>query len=129
MRAILDTSVIVDLRKIEPSRLPSQPAITAVTLAELSDGPAAAMDPVERAARMADLQDVEHRFQAIPFDDDAARRYGQLAALLRAAGRSPRPRRLDLMIAATASVLGLPLYTRNPKDFVGLETMLEVIGV
>ncbi len=129
MRAIVDTSVIVDLRKIDPSQLPSQPAITAVTLAELSDGPAAARDPAERAARMADLQDIEHRFQAIPFDDDAARRYGQLAALLRAAGRSPRPRRLDLMIAATASVLDLPLYTRNPKDFIGLETMLEVIGV
>lgn len=32
-------------------------------------------------------------------------------------------------IAATASMLGLPLFTRNPKDFAGLETMLEVVGV
>lgn len=129
MRAILDTSVIVDLRVIDPAKLPAEPAITTVTLAELSDGPAAARDAVERAARMADLQDVEHRFEPIPFDDHAARRYGQLAAMLRAAGKSPRPRRLDLMIAATASVLGLPLFTRNPKDFSGLETMLKVVGV
>ena len=128
-RGILDTSVIVDLREIDPAKLPTEPAITAVTLAELSDGPAATGDPVRRAARMADLQDVEHRFEPIAFDDHAARRYGQLAALVRAAGRSPRPRRLDLMIAATASVLGLPLFTRNPGDFAGLETMLEVVGV
>jgi toxin FitB len=129
MRGILDTSAVIDLRSIDAAQLPAEPAITAITLAELSDGPAAARDPVERASRMADLQDVEHRFEPIPFDDHAARRYGQLAALVRAKGRSPRPRRMDLMIASIASVAGLPLYTRNPDDFVGLEAMLTVIGV
>lgn len=129
MRGILDTSVIIDLRTVEVARLPDEPAITTITLAELSDGPAATKDPVERAARMADLQDVEHGFEPIPFDDHAARRYGQLAALVRASGRSPRPRRLDLMIASIASVAGLPLYTRNPDDFAGLESMLTIFGV
>lgn len=128
-RGILDTSVLIDLRRVDPAKLPDEPAITAVTLAELSDGPAAAKDPAERAARMADLQDVEHRFDPIPFDDHAARRYGQLAALVRAAGRTPRPRRLDLMIASIASVYRLPLFTRNPRDFAGLESLLIVIGV
>ncbi len=33
------------------------------------------------------------------------------------------------MIAAIASVAGLPLYTRNPDDFAGLESMLTVVGV
>jgi toxin FitB len=129
VHGILDTSVIVDLRYINVALLPSEPAITAVTLAELSDGPSSTTDPVIRAARMANLQEVEHRFDPLPFDDAAARRYGQLAALVRAAGRSPRPRRMDLMIAATASVMNLPLYTRNPRDFAGLESMLTVVGV
>lgn len=128
-RGILDTSVIIDLRVVDATRLPDEPAITAITLAELSDGPAAARDPAERAARMADLQDVEHRFDPLPFDDHAARRYGQLAALVRAAGRTPRPRRLDLMIAAIASVAGLPLFTRNPNDFAGLDSLLSVVAV
>jgi toxin FitB len=129
LHGILDTSVIVDLRSIDVTTLPLEPAITAVTLAELSDGPSSTSDQVIRAARMANLQEVEHRFDPLPFDDAAARRYGQLAALVRAAGRSPRPRRLDLMIAATASVLGLALYTRNPRDFAGLESLLVVVGV
>lgn len=128
-RGILDTSVIIDLRLVDATKLPDEPAITAITLAELSDGPAAAKDPIERAARMADLQDVEHRFEPLPFDDHAARRYGQLAALVRAAGRTPRPRRLDLMIAAIASVSGLPLFTRNPDDFAGLTSLLTVVAV
>jgi toxin FitB len=129
LRGILDTSVIVDLRRLDASVLPSEPAITAITLAELSDGPASTSDPTERARRIADLQEVEHRFDPIAFDDAAARRYGQLAALIRSAGRTPRPRRMDLMIAATASVHGLPLYTRNAQDFAGLESMLEVVSV
>jgi predicted nucleic acid-binding protein len=129
VRGILDTSVIVDLRDVSPKLLPREAAITAVTLAELSDGPAAATNDRERATRVANLQDVEHRFDAIAFDDNCARRYGQLAALVRAGGRSPRPRRLDLMIAAIASVHELPLFTRNPRDFVGLEAMLTVVGV
>lgn len=33
------------------------------------------------------------------------------------------------MIAAIASSNDLPLYTRNPKDFVGLEQLVEVIEV
>ena len=66
---------------------------------------------------------------ALPFDSEAAARYGTLVALTLAVGRDPRPRRLDLMIAAIASTHGLPLYTRNAGDFKGLEDRVTVIAV
>jgi predicted nucleic acid-binding protein len=62
----------------------------------------------------------------LPFDADAASRYGTLVALTMASGRDLRPRRLDLMIAAIASVRGFPLYTRNASDFKGLESAVTV---
>jgi predicted nucleic acid-binding protein len=59
----------------------------------------------------------------------AAARYGSLVALTVEANRDPKPRRLDLMIAAIASAHGLPLYTRNAKDLVGLADLLQVVEV
>lgn len=52
-----------------------------------------------------------------------------MVSLVVAAGRDPRPRRMDLMIASIASVRGLPLFTRNAEDFTGLEDVLTVVAV
>jgi predicted nucleic acid-binding protein len=38
-------------------------------------------------------------------------------------------RSLDLLIAATALSAGLPLYTRNPKDFADLADLVDVRAV
>jgi hypothetical protein len=57
--AVLDTSVVIDLDRIDKSRLPMEAAIAAVTLAELSAGLHMTNDPIERAARMARLQVIE----------------------------------------------------------------------
>jgi hypothetical protein len=62
-------------------------------------------------------------------DHHAARFYGQICALVRAAGRQPRRRAADLMIAATAASQALPLYTANPADFAGAEGFVEIVGV
>jgi predicted nucleic acid-binding protein len=45
------------------------------------------------------------------------------------AGRKPRRRTADLMIAATAITAELPLYTTNPGDFTGLDHLVTVIPV
>jgi len=65
----------------------------------------------------------------IPFDIAAVQSYGLLANLARAAGRGPRPWRLDLLVAATAERRGLSLATRNAADFRYLERVLDVVEV
>ncbi|MFF6927823.1 PIN domain-containing protein [Streptomyces californicus] len=126
---MLDTCTYIDLGLLEPERLPMLPALTAVSLAELQQGVAMARDPLIRAARMEKLGAAVADFEPLPFDGDAAARYGTLVALVVAARRDPRPRRMDLMIASIASVRGLPLFTRNPDDFKGLEHSVTVIGL
>jgi predicted nucleic acid-binding protein len=44
-------------------------------------------------------------------------------------GRKPRRRIADLMIAATAIAEGLPLFTVNPGDYVGLDKLVDVVPV
>ncbi|WP_243460178.1 type II toxin-antitoxin system VapC family toxin [Streptomyces sp. M54] len=122
---MLDTCTYIDLGLLEPERLPMLPALTAVSLAELQQGVAMARDPLVRAARMEKLGAAVADFEPLPFDGDAAARYGTLVALVVAARR----RRMDLMIASIASVRGLPLFTRNPDDFKGLEHSVTVIGL
>jgi toxin FitB len=126
---VLDTSVYIDLGSTEPADLPVVPEITAITLAELHQGVAMARDAASRAARLEVLGAAVADFDPLPFDGDAAARYGTLVALTLAAGRQPRPRRIDLMIAAVASAQNLPLYTRNAADFRGLDRILVVVPV
>jgi predicted nucleic acid-binding protein len=128
-RGLLDTSILVDLETIPEAMLPSQAAISSVTLAELAAGVHTTNDPRERGARLARLQALEANFDCFSFDSETARCCGRLVSLAIAAGQQHRPRRLDLMIAATASVHGLPLYTRNAKDFRALSEALTVVAV
>ncbi|MBW1602593.1 type II toxin-antitoxin system VapC family toxin [Streptomyces sp. JJ66] len=126
---VLDTCTFIDLGTLDPLRLPHVPELTAITMAELQQGVVLAKDPASRAARMEKLGAAVADFTPLPFDAEAAARYSTLVALVVATGRSPKPRRPDLMIAATASVRGLPLYTRNGADFAGLGDALTVVEV
>jgi toxin FitB len=127
---VLDTSVVIDMSVIDEALLPLASTISAVTLAELSQGPHLATTTKERGIRLERLQVVEATYRApLPFDAVAARRYGSLVALVIGSGRAVRPRRIDLMIAATAAAHDLPLYTRNVGDFVGLHDGVTIIGV
>ncbi|OLZ59056.1 twitching motility protein PilT [Amycolatopsis keratiniphila subsp. nogabecina] len=126
---MLDTCTYIDLGLLEPSALPRMPELTAITMAELHQGVAMAKDPAVRAARTEKLGAAIVDFAPLPFDGDAAARYGTLVALVLAANRDPKPRRMDLMIAAIASSRELPLYTRNEGDFKGLGGMVEVVAI
>lgn len=129
-RGLADTAVVIELENIEPGDLPVEVAISAVTLAELTAGPHVNTDPEERALRQDRLQRAEATFDVFPFDAAAARAYGRVYATVLAAGRKTRGRRaLDLLIAATALAAELPLYTRNPSDFGGLDSLIDIVAV
>lgn len=124
---LLDTSAVILLGRLaDPSLLPADTRISAVTLAELSVGPLVAKSDSERAARQAHLQYAEADFDPIPFDAAAARAFGQVAASLHSSGRKPSARSFDAMIAATAIAHDIPLYTFNPRDFEGIENLTVV---
>jgi predicted nucleic acid-binding protein len=126
---VLDTSTVILLPRLShPELLPTEPLITAVTLAELSVGPLVARSDQERAARQAHLQQAETDFDPIPFDAAAARAFGQVASSLRRSGRKTAARAYDAMIAATAMANGLPVYTCNPRDFAGIDG-LNVVAI
>ncbi|MHB1137857.1 MAG: PIN domain-containing protein [Microthrixaceae bacterium] len=126
---VLDTSTLILLGRIlDADRLPTEPMITAITLAELSVGPLVAATDAERAARQAHVQQAEADFDPLPFDAAAARSFGRVAASLRRAGRKPSVRAYDAMIAAICLANDLPIHTCNPGDFEGIDG-LDVIGV
>jgi predicted nucleic acid-binding protein len=134
-QGLLDTNILILRARIDPRDLPDEMAVSAITLAELSAGPHLVRsneeyDEYEERARRTDvLQRVENEFDPIPFGADAARIYGRLSAGTVAAGRTPRRRIADLLIAATAASEGLPLYTTNPDDFRGLGSIVTVVPV
>ncbi len=124
MRAILDTSVVI---ATDVGPLPGQLAISAATLAELHFGVLVASSPGIRAERLRRLSILQRRFDALPIDDAVAASYGELAAAVVAAGRQPRARTMDLLIAATAHAHGARVYSRNAADFAGVEELVEVV--
>ncbi len=94
--------------------------------APLAAAPSIASTRAERLRRLAFLQ---RSFDALPIDDEVAARYGQLAAAIAGAGRQPRSRPMDLLIAATALAHDARLYTRNAADLVGIEHLVEIVSV
>ncbi|WP_428275721.1 type II toxin-antitoxin system VapC family toxin [Candidatus Palauibacter sp.] len=53
--------------------------------------------------------------RVLPFDSDAARAYGNIAAVRRSLGRPVAP--ADCQIAAIAASRGMAVATRNVRDF------------
>lgn len=122
-RGVLDTSVVI---AADISPIPGVLAISAATLAELHFGVLVAKSSQVRAERLRRLSILQRRFDALPLDEVVAASYGRLAAAVVEAGRQPRRRTMDLLIAATAHAHDAALYTRNPDGFAGLEDLVEV---
>lgn len=126
MRTVLDTSVLLGPA---PAPLDGDLAISTASLAELHFGVLVARSDEVRAERLRRLGVVERTFDALPVDAATARHYGRLAAAVTAAGRSPRARVMDLLIAATAAANGARLATRDAADLPGLEDVLEIVDL
>ncbi|TPQ15804.1 type II toxin-antitoxin system VapC family toxin [Streptomyces sporangiiformans] len=137
-QGLLDTNIMILRKWIDVDELPAEMAISTITLAELSAGPHQVRgsdehsdydEHAERARRMDVLQRAENEFDPIPFDVEAARIYGRVCAAVVSAGRKPRRRVADLMIAAIAAAEELPLFTTNPDDFKGLDDLITIVPV
>jgi predicted nucleic acid-binding protein len=123
VRALLDTSVLIGAEA--PGDL--EGAISAASLAELHFGVLVAEDEVERGRRAQRLGVIEATFDPLPVDAAVAREWGRLAAAIVQRGGQPRRRPIDLAIAATANVAGVPLLTHNATDFTLIDDLVEVL--
>jgi len=121
-RALLDTSVLIGAAA--PGDL--EGAISAASLAELHFGVLVARDPDERARRAQRLGVIEATFDPLPIDAAVAREWGRLAAAITDRGGQPRRRAMDLAIAATANVAGVPLVSDNAADFRIIDDLVSV---
>jgi toxin FitB len=128
-RVLLDTSVVIAPPTAGLASIADYVAVSAVTVAELEYGVGASADAEERLRRRRRLGAIVDAMDVIPLDIAVAGSYGLLANMVRAARRNPRPRRLDLLIAATAERHGLSLATRNADDFRALDRVVHVIEV
>lgn len=122
MAVLLDTSVLIAAED-GPDE---DAAISVVSLTELHFGVLVARDEEARARRVVRLGAIEAHFDALPFDSLAARECGRLHAAVSQRGGQPRRRALDLAIAATANVHGVPLLTYNTKDFEIIADLVDV---
>jgi hypothetical protein len=126
---LADTGVLIDFDRIDLGGFGSGlPLVSAITVGELAFGLGVGPDE-QRVQREEFLRTVLVDHEILPYGVEEAKLYGVLATLVRSAGRNPRPRRLDLQIAATAVAARVPLLTANPDDFVGADRLVEVVPV
>jgi hypothetical protein len=121
-RVVLDTSVLIGA--VVPDGL--EAAISVASLAELHFGVLVATDPDERARRAQRLGVIEATFDPLPIDAGVAREWGRLAAAVAERGGQPRRRAIDLAIAATANVTGVPLLTHDTADLTIIDDLVAV---
>jgi predicted nucleic acid-binding protein len=114
MRALLDTSVLI---AEDPPLDVDEAAISVASIAELHFGVLVATEDDERAVRIERLGVIESTFDPLPMTTQIAREWGRLSAAVGNRGGRPRRRAIDLAIAATANVAGVPLVTYNTDDF------------
>jgi predicted nucleic acid-binding protein len=121
--ALYDTSVVIDVEDVDLGEyVDAAVVVSAVTIGELAYGVGAG----DRTARELRLRRVLADYEVAPFGVEEAKLYG---VLVRIAGRNPRPRRLDLQIAATAAAARIPLLTMNPDDFIGIAPLVDVVPI
>ncbi len=128
MRALLDTNVLIAGGYRLPEEI-TEVAISSISYAELEQGLVRPeVDRAVAAERRLQVLEIRQVFgRGLPFDDLAATYYGRIVEAVYAAGRNPRGRIADLMIAATARAYGAAVVTRNVADFAGLERIVRVI--
>jgi predicted nucleic acid-binding protein len=113
-RGLADTSIFIAQERDRPlGELPSELAVSVVTIGELELGVLAASDAGTRARR-ADTLALALAADPIPVGEAVMSAFARLVHDCR--GASLHPRVLDALIAATSIQHGLPLVTQD-SDF------------
>ena len=127
-RAVLDTSVLIAReqgRSLEHP-LPTDVAISVISIAELELGVLMARDAAARGQRLRTLTEVRSLTGALPIDERTASAYAQLAANGLGEGRKPRVH--DTWIAATALANDAEVWTQDAdcSDFADAVPVVRV---
>jgi predicted nucleic acid-binding protein len=127
-RGVLDTSVLIAQEQHErlDRSLPTDVAVSVVSIAELEVGVLIARDAETRGRRLRTLTNVRSLAAALPIDERTASAYAQLAASVLQSGR--RPRIHDTWIAATALVNEAEVWTRD-ADFSDFAPAVAIVRV
>ena len=121
MKYLLDTNIIIYAKNKRPESVlnklrsftPSDLCISSITMAELEYG-------IARSSRP-DQNRLAPGIEILPFDEKAAREYGEIRKSL--AERGAPIGANDLLIAAHARSLDLTLVTNNSKEFERIEDL------
>lgn len=121
MRYLCDTNILSELARPRPNpgvlrwaTSVARVSLSAITLEEIQFGLAWHPNPRVIAWFESFLSD---HCELVPVTAEVARVSGHLRGQLRADGKSRT--QADMLIAATASVFGLTMVTRNARDFEG----------
>jgi tRNA(fMet)-specific endonuclease VapC len=120
MRILLDTNICIYIIKKNPVSVQKHfekhrvgdIGISSITLSELNYGVSKSACRERNASALAEFI---LPLEVAPFDEEAASVYGSLRAELEKAGKPIGP--MDMLIAAHAIALGLPLVTNNSREF------------
>jgi tRNA(fMet)-specific endonuclease VapC len=129
MKLMLDTNICIYIIKKQPVTVLKRfldyqigdIGISSITLSELRYGVAKSTHQVKNAKAM---DEFIIPLEVVSFDEDAAHVYGEIRATLERAGTPIGA--MDMLIAAHAISLGIPLVTNNVREFARI-TSLNVI--
>jgi len=120
MKFLLDTNICIYVIKKRPPQIlkkfktfsANDLAISSITLAELEFGVHLSSYPEKNQEA---LNEFLTPLEILPFDDRAALSYGEIRAYLQKKGFNIGA--MDMLIAAQAQSLSIPLVTNNLKEF------------
>jgi tRNA(fMet)-specific endonuclease VapC len=120
VKYLLDTDIFIYLIKRKPtevldriaSLVPGDIGISSITFAELQYGAQKSSDP---ARNLQKLDETLLPIEIAEFGQGASVEYGRIRVILERAGRPIGP--MDMLIAAHALDLGIPLVTNNSSEF------------
>ena len=126
MKMLLDTNICIYIIKQQPATVLKRfleyqvgdIGISSITLSELRYGVAKSTHREKNAKA---LDEFIIPLEVVSFDEEAARIYGDIRATLEKAGTPIGS--MDMLIAAHAVALEIPLVTNNTREFVHIPTL------